>query len=116
MRAWGPGLEGGVVGKSADFVVEAIGTEVGTLGEWGHRGEGGDDTRWVDGGHQPGERGFGVGGGHGGGDVEMYWVAWWWRCGHGVGDAAVGTGWRARLWGHGHRLGGTVVGTRAQTG
>lgn len=36
VRAWGPGLEGGVVGKSADFVVEAIGTEVGTLGEWGH--------------------------------------------------------------------------------
>ncbi|CAN0019941.1 unnamed protein product [Bubo scandiacus] len=32
VRAWGPGLEGGVVGKSADFVVEAIGTEVGTLG------------------------------------------------------------------------------------
>lgn len=34
VRAWGPGLEGGVVGKSADFVVEAIGTEVGTLGKW----------------------------------------------------------------------------------
>nr|XP_020668107.1 filamin-C [Pogona vitticeps] len=32
VRAWGPGLETGVVGKSADFVVEAIGTEVGTLG------------------------------------------------------------------------------------
>ncbi|KAJ7329309.1 hypothetical protein JRQ81_015483 [Phrynocephalus forsythii] len=27
VRAWGPGLETGVVGKSADFVVEAIGTE-----------------------------------------------------------------------------------------
>lgn len=34
VRAWGPGLETGMVGKSADFVVEAIGTEVGTLGEW----------------------------------------------------------------------------------
>ncbi|CAB1413282.1 unnamed protein product [Pleuronectes platessa] len=32
VRAWGPGLETGAVGKSADFVVEAIGTEVGTLG------------------------------------------------------------------------------------
>ncbi|XP_026218463.1 filamin-C isoform X8 [Anabas testudineus] len=32
VRAWGPGLETGTVGKSADFVVEAIGTEVGTLG------------------------------------------------------------------------------------
>ncbi|XP_071982752.1 filamin-B isoform X2 [Engystomops pustulosus] len=32
VRAWGPGLFGGVVGKSADFVVESIGTEVGTLG------------------------------------------------------------------------------------
>lgn len=32
VRAWGPGLETGSVGKSADFVVEAIGTEVGTLG------------------------------------------------------------------------------------
>ncbi|XP_038668148.1 filamin-C [Scyliorhinus canicula] len=32
VRAWGPGLVTGVVGKSADFVVEAIGTEVGTLG------------------------------------------------------------------------------------
>lgn len=34
VRAWGPGLEGGVVGKSADFVVEAIGDDVGTLGEY----------------------------------------------------------------------------------
>lgn len=34
VRAWGPGLETGMVGKSADFVVEAIGTEVGTLGTW----------------------------------------------------------------------------------
>uniref|UniRef100_A0A3P8TK02 Filamin A n=1 Tax=Amphiprion percula TaxID=161767 RepID=A0A3P8TK02_AMPPE len=32
VRAWGPGLEGGVVGKSADFVVEAVGDNVGTLG------------------------------------------------------------------------------------
>ncbi|XP_069499881.1 filamin-B isoform X2 [Ambystoma mexicanum] len=32
VRAWGPGLYGGVVGKSADFVVESIGTEVGALG------------------------------------------------------------------------------------
>ncbi|XP_067854900.1 filamin-B isoform X1 [Heptranchias perlo] len=32
IRAWGPGLEGGVVGKSADFVVETIGTDVGVLG------------------------------------------------------------------------------------
>lgn len=35
VRAWGPGLEIGMVGKSADFVVEAIGTEVGTLGTSG---------------------------------------------------------------------------------
>ncbi|XP_077470388.1 filamin-A isoform X1 [Stigmatopora argus] len=32
VRAWGPGLEGGVMGKSADFVVEAVGENVGTLG------------------------------------------------------------------------------------
>ncbi|XP_054669068.1 filamin-C isoform X3 [Grus americana] len=32
VRAWGPGLVGGVVGRAASFVVEAIGTEVGTLG------------------------------------------------------------------------------------
>ncbi|XP_041080791.1 filamin-B isoform X1 [Polyodon spathula] len=32
IRAWGPGLEGGAVGKPADFVVESVGTEVGTLG------------------------------------------------------------------------------------
>uniref|UniRef100_A0A8C1F8L6 Filamin A, alpha (actin binding protein 280) n=1 Tax=Cyprinus carpio carpio TaxID=630221 RepID=A0A8C1F8L6_CYPCA len=32
VRAWGPGLESGVVGKSADFVVEALGDDVGTLG------------------------------------------------------------------------------------
>ncbi|XP_053530109.1 filamin-B isoform X2 [Ictalurus punctatus] len=32
IRAWGPGLEGGVVGKSADFVVESVGTDVGVLG------------------------------------------------------------------------------------
>lgn len=34
VRAWGPGLEGGVVGMSADFVVEAVGDDVGTLGEF----------------------------------------------------------------------------------
>lgn len=34
IRAWGPGLEGGVVGKSADFVVESVGTDVGVLGEF----------------------------------------------------------------------------------
>ena len=34
IRAWGPGLEGGVVGKSADFVAESIGTDVGVLGEF----------------------------------------------------------------------------------
>lgn len=33
VRAWGPGLKTGMVGKSADFVVETIGTDVGTLGE-----------------------------------------------------------------------------------
>ncbi|XP_054990702.1 filamin-B isoform X2 [Sorex araneus] len=32
VRAWGPGLHGGVVGRSADFVVESIGSEVGSLG------------------------------------------------------------------------------------
>lgn len=32
VRAWGPGLHEGIVGKSADFVVESIGTEVGSLG------------------------------------------------------------------------------------
>ncbi|KAM3872462.1 filamin-A isoform 1-T1 [Diretmus argenteus] len=32
VRAWGPGLDRGVVGKSADFVVEAVGDNVGTLG------------------------------------------------------------------------------------
>nr|DBA18651.1 TPA: hypothetical protein GDO54_016875 [Pyxicephalus adspersus] len=31
VRAWGPGLTGGVVGKSADFVVESIGPDVGSL-------------------------------------------------------------------------------------
>lgn len=39
VRAWGPGLEGGVVGKSADFVVEAVGDDVGTLGECGVEAE-----------------------------------------------------------------------------
>lgn len=47
-----------MVGKSADFVVEAIGTEVGTLGEWGHP--------WV------GVTILGAqGGGQRGGDVEV---------------------------------------------
>ncbi|XP_053324668.1 filamin-B isoform X1 [Spea bombifrons] len=32
VRAWGPGLTGGMVGKSADFVVESTGTDVGSLG------------------------------------------------------------------------------------
>ncbi|XP_056130431.1 LOW QUALITY PROTEIN: filamin-B [Lampris incognitus] len=32
IRAWGPGLEGGVVGKSADFIVESVGADVGVLG------------------------------------------------------------------------------------
>ncbi|XP_067360675.1 filamin-B isoform X2 [Channa argus] len=32
IRAWGPGLEGGVVDKPATFVVESIGTDVGVLG------------------------------------------------------------------------------------
>lgn len=57
VRAWGPGLETGQVGKSADFVVEAIGTEVGTLGfsiegpsqakiECDDRGDGSCDVRY----------------------------------------------------------------------
>lgn len=33
IRAWGPGLEGGIVGKPAIFVVESVGTDVGVLGE-----------------------------------------------------------------------------------
>lgn len=33
IRAWGPGLEGGIVGKPAAFVVESIGTDVGVLGK-----------------------------------------------------------------------------------
>ncbi|XP_058488127.1 filamin-B isoform X1 [Solea solea] len=32
IRAWGPGLEGGIVGKPAAFVVESIGSDVGVLG------------------------------------------------------------------------------------
>ncbi|KAJ8396992.1 hypothetical protein AAFF_G00010460 [Aldrovandia affinis] len=32
VQVWGPGLESGVVGRSADFVVEAIGENIGTLG------------------------------------------------------------------------------------
>lgn len=43
VRAWGPGLKTGMVGKSADFVVEAIGTDVGTLGEPRARG----DNSWI---------------------------------------------------------------------
>ena len=35
VRAWGPGLSSGMVGKSSDFVVEAVGTDVGALGEHG---------------------------------------------------------------------------------
>ncbi|CAL8320227.1 unnamed protein product, partial [Gadus morhua 'NCC'] len=57
VRAWGPGLKTGMVGKSADFVVEAIGTEVGTLGfsiegpsqakiECDDRGDGSCDVRY----------------------------------------------------------------------
>lgn len=38
MRAWGPGLESGIVGKSADFVVEAVGDDVGTLGMFHYLG------------------------------------------------------------------------------
>ena len=34
VREWGPGLHGGIVGRSADFVVESIGSEVGSLGKW----------------------------------------------------------------------------------
>uniref|UniRef100_A0A8D0GGW0 Filamin B n=1 Tax=Sphenodon punctatus TaxID=8508 RepID=A0A8D0GGW0_SPHPU len=32
VRAWGPGLHEGIVSKSADFVVESVGPEVGSLG------------------------------------------------------------------------------------
>ncbi|XP_076028123.1 filamin B a isoform X2 [Genypterus blacodes] len=32
IRAWGPGLEGGIVGKPAAFVVESVGPDVGVLG------------------------------------------------------------------------------------
>ncbi|XP_077428421.1 filamin B a isoform X1 [Vanacampus margaritifer] len=32
IRAWGPGLEGGVVSKAAIFVVESVGSDVGVLG------------------------------------------------------------------------------------
>ncbi|XP_053908181.1 filamin-A isoform X1 [Cuculus canorus] len=57
VRAWGPGLEGGVAGKAADFVVEAIGDDVGTLGfsvegpsqakiECDDRGDGSCDVRY----------------------------------------------------------------------
>ncbi|XP_074872777.1 filamin-A isoform X5 [Carettochelys insculpta] len=57
VRAWGPGLEGGIVGRSADFVVEAIGDDVGTLGfsvegpsqariECDDRGDGSCDVRY----------------------------------------------------------------------
>ncbi|ETE70682.1 Filamin-A [Ophiophagus hannah] len=64
VRAWGPGLEGGVVGKSADFVVEAIGDDVGTLGfsvegpsqakiECDDKGDGSCDVRYWP--QEPGE-------------------------------------------------------------
>lgn len=33
VRAWGPGLLGGIVGRSADFVVESVDSEVGSLGK-----------------------------------------------------------------------------------
>lgn len=33
IRAWGPGLEGGVAGRPAIFVVESVAAEVGVLGE-----------------------------------------------------------------------------------
>lgn len=33
IRAWGPGLEGGIVGKPAIFVVESVSPDVGVLGE-----------------------------------------------------------------------------------
>ncbi|XP_065327536.1 kinesin-like protein KIF1B [Pelmatolapia mariae] len=48
VRAWGPGLEGGVVGKSADFVVEAVGPNVGfsqTKIECDDKGDGWCDMR-----------------------------------------------------------------------
>ncbi|XP_031757111.1 filamin-B isoform X3 [Xenopus tropicalis] len=32
VRAWGPGLYSGMAGKAADFVVESVGSEVGSLG------------------------------------------------------------------------------------
>lgn len=34
IRAWGPGLEGGVVARPAVFVVESVAAEVGELGEY----------------------------------------------------------------------------------
>ncbi|XP_078730303.1 filamin-C-like isoform X1 [Lampetra fluviatilis] len=57
VRAWGPGLETGVVGKAANFVVEAVGGDVGTLGfsiegpsqariECDDRGDGSCDVRY----------------------------------------------------------------------
>lgn len=77
VRAWGPGLEGGVVGRPADFVVEAIGTEVGTLGELG------GTWRWgalwwgpwlsLEGGT------WGQGQGHCGGDVGTGLGVMWWE-------------------------------------
>lgn len=33
IRAWGPGLEGGIVDKPAIFVVESVSPDVGVLGE-----------------------------------------------------------------------------------
>uniref|UniRef100_A0A8K9VDI0 Calponin-homology (CH) domain-containing protein n=1 Tax=Oncorhynchus mykiss TaxID=8022 RepID=A0A8K9VDI0_ONCMY len=57
VRAWGPGLETGIMGKSADFVVEAVGDNVGTLGfsvegpsqakvECDDKGDGSSDVRY----------------------------------------------------------------------
>ena len=104
VRAWGPGLEGGVVGKSADFVVEAIGTEVGTLGELGHRGTHGGGARvgmWAQDGW------------HRGGDVGMEQVASGWRCGDMLSGIMVGM-WACSGWYHGEDvamgMGGIVVG------
>lgn len=47
VRAWGPGLKTGMVGKSADFVVEAIGTEVGTLGESCVSNMSSSEEKWI---------------------------------------------------------------------
>lgn len=96
VRAWGPGLEGGVVGKSADFVVEAIGDDVGTLGE----GLGGPR-------HLQGAAGEHFGGHPGDpyGGFEMPWGArggFWgvWGDLQGLGGSQRGLGriWAFRVW------------------